>query len=571
MYTSEELQNPHTSAARLATIAQHHPETYPWIIVHPNCYPSLTQWLLQVDPTLEKYLSAPIPVPNSGPAPPPPMPTQSVPVELTPAQIFADQPQGVPQQYTATNSHALPNDTQSQPTPPPSTQQRKYGKWVALISMVLVVLLAGGAYFIISGKLRGEKTPTAAAEKLLQAVVDGDMLALYGSFIPSEIDGFRTLIDDLPPIQSPDNDSTASGTQPELSQAIKNLPKAISINTEGLEFEEQVIVEGQVTRVTLTKGIITLTIDENKLVDAMLPYADIAIRTNLKTYMDPDSQAYEEEIHRHLVKVRKNILNWAEQIRNNGPIDIVIEKQRQINELGYSTTELMSVVAVNEGNDWYISPLMTGADLGFRSTSGAASWGPNEIILGHSIPEATQFSSSEEAATGLANAIANGTPRELAKVMPLPERRLLAVYGPTLTNNIERESLWEEDLLVNPPQNPEFTSSTDDGITLVSPTHVTLDYSHYWGGSASVTIDNTCIRIKEDSDQYQSCLENGPDDFGPPLNILSQLGLSFSAVAVEENGGWLMSPLQTIYYQGNTLLGNLITLNNEGRLDELGY
>ena len=253
------------------------------------------------------------------------------------------------------------------------------------------------------------------------------------------------------------------------------------------------------------------------------------------------------------------------------PIDIAIEKQRQINELGYSTTELMSVVAVNEGNDWYISPLMTGADFGFRSTSGAASWGDNEIMLGHSIPEATQFSSSEEAATGLANAIANGTPRELAKVMPLPERRLLAVYGPTLTNNIERESLWEEDLLVNPPQNPEFTSSTDDGITLVSPTHVTLDYSHYWGGSASVTIDNTCIRIKEDSDQYQSCLENGPDDFGPPLNILSQLGLSFSAVAVEENGGWLMSPLQTIYYQGNTLLGNLITLNNEGRLDELGY
>lgn len=85
--------------------------------------------------------------------------------------------------------------------------------------MVLVVLLAGGAYFIISGKLRGEKTPTAAAEKLIQAVVDGDMLALYGSFIPSEIDGFRTLIDDLSRfMQSPDT-TAASGTQPELSQA----------------------------------------------------------------------------------------------------------------------------------------------------------------------------------------------------------------------------------------------------------------------------------------------------------------------------------------------------------------
>ena len=173
--------------------------------------------------------------------------------------------------------------------------------------MVLVVLLAGGAYFIISGKLRGEKTPTAAAEKLIQAVVDGDMLALYGSFIPSEIDGFRTLIDDLPPMQSPDNDSAASGTQPELSQAIKDLPEAISINTEGLEFEEQVIVEGQVTRVTPTKGAITLTLDDERIVDAVLPLAETVIRTNLKTDMDPDSQAYEEEIHRRLVKVRKNL------------------------------------------------------------------------------------------------------------------------------------------------------------------------------------------------------------------------------------------------------------------------
>lgn len=101
----------------------------------------------------------------------------------------------------------------------------------------------------------------------------------------------------------------------------------------------------------------------------MLPLAETVIRTNLKTDMIRIAKPMKKKFTGVSSRSARTSSTGPNRSETTGPIDIAIEKQRQINELGYSTTELMSVVAVNEGNDWYISPLMTGADFGFRSTS----------------------------------------------------------------------------------------------------------------------------------------------------------------------------------------------------------
>lgn len=259
MYTSEELQDPHTSAARLAMIAQHHPETYPWIIAHPNCYLSLTQWLLQADPSLERYIPRISPTPTPTPPPAPPAP---------PAQ---------PQQPTG-------------PTPSstgPKQAKRKRGHFVSIIAMILVVLMAGGAYALIGGRFRGAASPTLAVEKFLDGVMEENLMSLYGSLLPSDVDGVKKLLDGLTPIRASTTRSGRTTTEDpaerqDASQTLEEVQQAISITGEELEFDEQVIVEDQVARVTLTKGTISIGIDEQKAADLLLPLAETVIRANLE-------------------------------------------------------------------------------------------------------------------------------------------------------------------------------------------------------------------------------------------------------------------------------------------------
>ena len=96
-------------------------------------------------------------------------------------------------------------------------------------------------------------------------------MALYGSLVPSEIDGLKTIVDGLPAVKSSsdsDSSSTSSDVQAEATKALAEIRNAISIEGDDLEFTEDAMVEGQVTRVTATKGTITPTIDEDKLMDA---------------------------------------------------------------------------------------------------------------------------------------------------------------------------------------------------------------------------------------------------------------------------------------------------------------
>ena len=382
---------------------------------------------------------------------------------------------------------------------------------------------------------------------------------------------------------------------------------AISIEGDDLEFTEDVMVEGQVTRVTLTRGTLTINAEESKVKNELAPYLELAIRSDQEglhnryvdlavlyyelnvqerdffegylsyqqyeeaavnyyaSYVESEDAYIEEIVEEELQRSLDEISDSLRQIEDEGPIDIAATRQEQLDELGYSNVELLSVVTVNEGDGWYVSPLMTGADFGFR-----VNHGDKDIPLGSAIPEATNFKTPEDAAAGLAEAVASGRPEDLAKVMSLPERRLVAVYGPALTQQLGRESIWKDGVHVG-VSDTEFASHEESETMIVGLSYVKMTSSGRTGPK-EVIIENQCVtEVSHNYDaQSRGCLGN-PDDYESPWRELSQLGLSISVVAVQEDGSWLISPMHSIYYHGNTMLGNLLTLNNEDRLEELRH
>ncbi|MFZ1667161.1 MAG: hypothetical protein WAT69_00620, partial [Trichococcus flocculiformis] len=105
--------------------------------------------------------------------------------------------------------------------------------------------------------------------------MEENLMSLYGSLLPSDIDGGKWLLDGLTPIRASTTRSGRTTTEDpaerqDASQTLEEVQQAISITGEELEFDEQVIVEDQVSRVTLTKGTISIGIDEQKAADLLL-------------------------------------------------------------------------------------------------------------------------------------------------------------------------------------------------------------------------------------------------------------------------------------------------------------
>lgn len=559
-----ELNDPNTPAARLAELAQQHPEFGAAISAHPNVYPELQGWIAQyVLPTVpQQPLAAPAEV--------------AAPVD--PAAL-------APAQYAVPQDHAAPAAHASELTQQPQTPGGKKGAILIILAAVLVFVLAlgGGLWWFFASKLGGSSSPAAATEKLLHGAADLDPLALYGSFAPSEFSSFETASQNL-------LDTRSDADSKNAEQFLDDLKRELAIDeTERVEFSEQELVEGSVARVTAERGVLEISGDPDTIADVIMDfYGPIA---------EAQSEAYGYELDTNgLRDMREGI---ARSLGETLPY-----------ELDFAELEL-SVVTVKEGNGWYVSPILTLADLVHRDS------GASDRLLGDEIVEPASDGSQHpaEAAERLAHTIADGDVDAIVEQMPVPERRLLSIYGPSLGDSLGidpgslRDAIDDGSFSLDEAR---FAEYIDGDIARLSIDRLAFSTRQFdeWSGAElqqDIEITGSCVAVEGErleyidyyAEEYDPLWEEWFSDRSFPgtfddwlelqgfelyeitdtseehcladeLPALKRLGVEdWSLVAVKEDGNWMVSPLATIADIAAISTGRVSDAAKEGRLDTL--
>jgi len=459
---------------------------------------------------------------------------------------------------------------------------------------LLLLAIGGGVWWFFGSKLGGSATPEAAAKKLVTSVTSLDPLSLYGSLAPSEFSAFEPAAKTMLATQTDENSESAQ-------KLIDSLKREVKITTTTpLTTESAPIIEGEVERVTITEGVIEIDGDPEKVADVIIDfYAPIA---------EAQSEAYGYSLSKgELEDVRDTI---AEDLADELPYEI------DFSDLDFDLT----VVSVKEGGSWFVSPMLTFADYAHLSSGGSDRALGDEIIA----PASNGAKSPEAAATMLTEAIVAGDYDAIVSQMPLPERRLLSVYGESLLGSagIDPNRIADEmsenglDLQL---EAAEYAAKSDGGtarVTIDRLAFSTMSYD-YWSDldleqniEIVSTKGDTCVLVEGERAEYvdywgseydylweewlddRSYLgsfsdwlddngyneyeieffseENCLSDLMSEQPMLENLGISeWSIIAVQENGTWKISPLGTIADISAIITAKVSEAAEAGKLDEL--
>ncbi|WP_282858597.1 hypothetical protein [Pseudoclavibacter helvolus] len=504
------LANPHLPAEELARIAAARPDLHRAVAAHPNVYPGLADWIdsAAASPTApqQSYVQRIIATPNGdGPA-------------ATP------QPVGRTRKRLATRTKIIAATT---------------------IGAVVIAAGAGGAWAVMT--FGGAASPEAAAERLIDSALSLDVLGLAGSLAPSEISVFRESLEHLSSLQP------AEGEAP-LADSLKNLAEAVEITKAGLAFETEEVVD-DVSRVTVTEG--TVTIDGDPAAIASIMTA--TVRSNFVALQEQYGFSG-AEADRALDTMAQDA---EQQLGDVLPYTIDFADLVDAAEQGDGSI-MPSVMTVKESTGWFVSPMLSYFDAAYLQR---AHWDPDVRPLPSSLPEPQQFATPEEAAEGLSEAVVDlfrtGDTDTLASALPLVERRAVGLYGETFYGEGGFESNLEESI---------FTTEETAGKTLVSIDSLVMEL----GDSTSVTrtaLTGSCFEYETTSttSTYSgySYNDSGSGCLGD-LPVLAELDIDNpTLVAVEENGGWFISPIATVGAAASTASASFVELVETGRLDRL--
>ncbi len=596
-----EVQDPNTSAARLAELAAAHPELGPWIAAHPNAYPELRQWIATYAAAAAPATQAPTvetPVAQTPAAQTPAVQAPAVQAPADPWQAATPAPDAAPWQQPTTpdrfTPRAVPTDpfatpaaSATTPTPPYTTPTAPYGTpadpfapgggapaapsgagsarprksrkglFIGLsIGIVAVLVLAGGGvWWFFASRLGGASSPEAAFTKLISGVESVDPLTLYGSFAPSEVGQLKDALTKLTSAV-PGGDDGAIDIQTLLS----DLKSSVTITTEDLTFDTEELAD-DVARVTWTDGSITIDGDEQKIADALVEGYAPAMRAQFEAYGYTDTEIDE-------------LLDEAKQ---SAADDLDLPYTLNADDVDSDDGQGIALVMVDEGSGWYVSPMLSYADTVYRSL---VAYDSSVGRLGDEVVAGASFSTPEAAAEGLTNAVVSGDIENIAAALPLAERRLASIYGPALWDTVDYSSALD-DLRID---SARFSSEIDGDTARVSIEDLTISggaYSSsveqdlYWSWTLSGTCANWTYEYPSSTYSYRygysyeveqttgsGCAEDVP--------VLDRLGVAdVDLIATKENGGWFVSPTATIADAASIMVDNFMEYYQDGRLDEL--
>ncbi len=514
-----DLHDPSTSAEVLAEIAAAHPEFASTIAAHPNAYPALKEWARSV--------TAPSPT------------------------VLASEPE---------------------PTIPSSSPAGKRPRRLVLglIAGGIAIVLVGagvGGWALWSGAFGGAASPQAAVERTLAAAVKGDPIALLGSMAPSEISALRPTFETLATVT---DDSDVN-----YLELVKRIGDAGEVRMTDVTYTTAEIADG-IAVVTATAGMITIDGDPNQLAAALVATGDEVIRA-----AEGGERRSSAELDASVAEYTENL---ASALRDALPytIDLAQTADEATGGGGHAFSP-WTLVTVDEGG-WYVSALLTVAELELRATSRGSSFddlSSDESILaalrGNEVPSPATFASPEDAALGAAQGFAQaarGDISALAATMSLPERRLIAIYGPA---RFDEEWLWTDgpyvdfdSVAISASTNGDRSEATIDDFTA---RYTDADDQSHGG---SLRVRGTCWEWTRNGDSYyeedgyyNDGVYSGSGCFSDwPLSdrlVLDDARIVF----IKEQGGWVLSPLHSAGLAAERAAIAVTQLVERGRLSEL--
>ncbi|WP_168200368.1 hypothetical protein [Protaetiibacter larvae] len=546
-----ELQNPTTAPARLSEIAAAAPELGAEVAAHPAVYPGLLDWLAQYG---DERARAAVTAIRAGGAPAPAVAAPIVPpvAPSTPATPVA---------YPASLGEvpaagASPFGVPSADAAAPGAARPKKSRVPLIVSLSVVgALVVGGGVTaaIFLPRLLPATSPEGAAQKLLSSSLSLDPLGIAGSLAPSEIASLQGAVQKLGEIQTDDTDSATA------RQNIERIKNAVTVTTDDLEFTSDELAEG-VQRVTVNDGTLTIDGDEKELADAII---DLSRQANKEQF---ESYGYSED----------EIDDILEQSRQSLEDSLDLPYTVDFGELDEETPGIVSVVTVQEGPGWYVSPLLTAADFAYQASW---RWSDDPPALGDTIPAAVTSPDAASAAEKTVRAALDTEAgddywEQLAATLPLAERRVIALYGPAFLPD-SPWSYWSDEGGVLSIDSAAFANA-DAGHTTID--DVSVSWSAPYGDSeGELHLSGTCADWTVSStywDYYWEEYEYSTDDGS---NCLADLPIDLEELeldnptltAVQSDGGWQFSVLATVGEWSATAANHLVELSREGKLDSL--
>lgn len=534
------VHDPNTPPGQLADIAARRPDLWSLIDAHPAAYPGLREWI-----AASRAAQAPA-------APAPGLTSAQTPIH--PASVA-----------NASTAAAAPTSDQSQHAAP----RLRRGLIIGLAAGVTALVLAAGggviAWNVLAGQLAaGAATPSAAAERLFTGAIGVDLVQVGGALAPSES---QLVLPSLEALNELGEDSDI-----ETTEALADLADALQVSvSEELVWEEQELAAG-VARVTLTAGAVTVDGDPEEIADAVLRFAEPVARA----YSDA-SGTNPADLDRELAALRAEIVQ-----------DIELPQTVTVDDIRGATATDPFVVAVQEKDAWYVSPVLTAGEYALLDEYGQAAFERDD--LRGPVVEGAAFGSPEDAVAGFTDGLEEftltGSIEAYAAALPLAERRFVSLYGPALLGEIPPDELpasfevtgdvsverdGERALLL--PDGLRFAWSTfDEFLDRELSGEITLT-GICWDSTVEVAIDyaDTAYPPSEGDPEVATNESAGCLDREETTGVdLSLLGVEqWRAVAVKESEGWYVSMYATTGDILGIILDNLVDLIKDDELDRL--
>lgn len=530
---SLQASDPATTAETLARIAYERPDLRPAVAANPATYPELLTWLEQFhDPAVSAAIAARRGVaPGAGWAPAAPAaPQVGQEPGYQPSQGgFAPQgqqasftPQGQQGSFTpqgqqpgygqpAQGGYGFASSAQPFTSYDSGMAPARKSRKKAIIAGAVaggVLLLGGGsvaAYQMVFSKLGGAESPDQAAVRLVEGFADKDMLAMYGVLSPAEIEHSRTNLD-----------AWLSEVEDLGGEAIdyEALLATLDLEVEGLKIEVENIEEG-LAKVYFTDGTLTVDADEELLASEVAKVAtDLVGNPMFSDYQGLMGPIPSEE------EMKTQLLT---ELEGTFPVSVTTDQMQVADDAPF-------VMAVEEDGSWYVSPYLTLGEYAIVESDVARG-----TLAGTA--DAAGFDSPEAAAVGMTDAAVafatTGDMTPLVNAMPLAERRLLALYVvPSAAEFTGEEMPFEvtskefrtrsEDKGVAEVVFENFTVSIDDGVQ-----------------PGTVTLSEECVALAHPTMNGEICY--------PEMPLVREFSLEeLSFIALEEDGGWFLSPSATM-------------------------